>query len=97
MPRSWFAIQRVIDQALRRAYGCCVSAGHDHAWINRIQTLLLILTLLGLAAVAGWLLFGSSGLWMALGAAVVALALEPGAASWLTLRLYHAQPLPPNS
>lgn len=78
-------------------HGCCVSDAPDHAWVNRIQTLLLILTLLGLAAMAGWLLFGSSGLWIALAAAVVALALEPGAASWLTLRLYHAQPLPPHS
>lgn len=78
-------------------HGYCVSAAHDHAWVNRIQTLLLILTLLGLAAIAGWLLLGSSGLWIALAAAVVALALEPGAASWLTLRLYHAQPMPPHA
>lgn len=69
---------------------------HDHAWVNRIQTLLLILTLLGIAAMAGWLLFGSGGLWIALGAALVALALEPTAASWLTLSLYHAKPLPPH-
>lgn len=66
-----------------------------HAWTNRLQTLLLILTLLGLSALAGGLLLGREGLWIALGAAVLALLLEPGAASWLTLRLYRARPLPP--
>ncbi|MBT0963962.1 zinc metalloprotease HtpX [Denitromonas iodatirespirans] len=66
-----------------------------HAWINRLQTLLLILTLLGITALAGALLLGENGLWIALGASVLALLVEPGATSWLTLRLYRAQPLPP--
>jgi heat shock protein HtpX len=64
-----------------------------HVWINRLQTLLLVLTLVGVAVLAGWLLLGTDGLWIALGAAVLALLLEPGAASWLTLRLYRARPL----
>ena len=65
-----------------------------HAWINRLQTLLLIATLLGITALAGALLLGKDGAWIALGASVLALLLEPRT-SWLTLRLYRAEPLPP--
>ncbi len=68
-----------------------------HAWINRLQTLLLVLTLLAISALAGWLLLGSQGLWIALFAGLLALALEPTAASWLTLRLYQARPIPPEA
>lgn len=68
-----------------------------HAWANRLQTLLLILTLLGVGALAGWMLLGEDGAWIALGASAAALLLEPGAASWLTLRLYRAQPLSPQT
>ncbi|TVT51003.1 MAG: M48 family metalloprotease [Denitromonas halophila] len=66
-----------------------------HAWANRLQTLLLIATLLGISALAGALLLGEDGFWIAVFGSVLALLLEPGAASWLTLRLYRAQPLPP--
>ncbi|MDW8324791.1 MAG: zinc metalloprotease HtpX [Burkholderiales bacterium] len=65
-----------------------------HALHNTLQTLLLIATLLGISALAGWLLLGRDGLWIALGAGLFALLIEPGAASWLTLRLYRARPIP---
>lgn len=71
--------------------------GSAHAWINRLQTLLLVLTLLGISALAGWLLLGSEGLWISLLAGLLALALEPTAASWLTLRLYRAHPISPDA
>ena len=58
--------------------------------------LLLVLTLLGIAAVAGSLLLGDGGLWLALAAAGFTLLLEPAAASGLTLRLYGARPLHPD-
>ncbi len=66
-----------------------------HRWLNRLQTTLLVLTLLGIAAIAGSLLFGDSGLWLALTAAGFTLLLEPAAASGLTLRLYGARALHP--
>lgn len=75
--------------------GAPVTAMQAHTWTNRLQTLLLILTLMGIAALAGWLLLGADGLWIALGAALLVLSLEPGTASWLTLRLYRARPLSP--
>lgn len=72
------------------------AAGARHRWLNRLQTALLVLTLLGIAAVAGSLLLGDSALWLALAAAGFTLLLEPAAASGLTLRLYGARPLHPN-
>lgn len=67
-----------------------------HRWLNRLQTVLLVLTLLGIAAFAGNLLLGDSGLWLALAAAGFTLLLEPAAASGLTLRLYGARVLHPD-
>ena len=72
------------------------AAGAWHRWLNRLQTALLVLTLLGIAAVAGSLLLGDGGLWLALAAAGFTLLLEPAVASGLTLRLYGARPLHPN-
>lgn len=71
------------------------SSWHRHAWTNRLQTGLLVLTLVGISTLAGVLLFGDDGLWVAAGIAIFALLLEPAAASPLTLRLYRAQPVPP--
>ncbi|TCS70535.1 heat shock protein HtpX [Sulfuritortus calidifontis] len=67
-----------------------------HALANRLQTLLLVGLLLAIAAAAGWLWLGESGLWLALSASTLALLIEPAAASRLTLALYRAQPLAPN-
>jgi heat shock protein HtpX len=67
-----------------------------HRGLNRLQTVLLVLTLLGIAAIAGSLLFGEQGLWLALASAVLALLIEPATASRLTLRLYRARPLHPD-
>ncbi|MFN3593950.1 MAG: zinc metalloprotease HtpX [Thiobacillaceae bacterium] len=74
-----------------------MSTARTHALVNQLQTLLLVLTLLGLSALSGGLLFGETGLWVALIAAGVALIFEPTAASWLTLRLYRAQPISPEA
>lgn len=68
----------------------------QHRWLNRLQTGLLVLTLIGIAATAGSLLFGESGLWLALFAVAGTLLLEPAAASALTLRLYRARALHPH-
>ena len=82
----------MISRDLRHAQ----NVGARHRWLNRLQTALLVLTLLGIAAVAGSLLLGDGGLWLALAAAGFTLLLEPAAASGLTLRLYGARPLHPN-
>jgi heat shock protein HtpX len=64
-----------------------------HAWRNRLQTLLLLLALLGISALAGRLLFGEDGMWMALLASLIALLIQPAAGARLTLALYQAQPI----
>ncbi len=79
---------QMISRDLRHAQ----NVGARHRWHNRLQTVLLVLTLLGIAAVAGSLLLGDGGLWLALAAAGFTLLLEPAAASGLTLRLYGARP-----
>lgn len=66
---------------------------HRHAWGNCLQTMSLILILLGIAALAGFLLFGVDGLWIALAASGIALMVEPAVAIALTLRLYRARPI----
>lgn len=68
-----------------------------HAWQNRLQTLLLILVLVGIVGLAGYLLLGREGLAAALAACLLALLLEPAASSWLTLRLYRAAAIPPEA
>lgn len=83
---------QMISRDLRHAQ----NVGARHRWLNRLQTALLVLTLPGIAAVAGSLLLGDGGLWLALAAAGFTLLLEPAAASGLTLRLYGARPLHPD-
>lgn len=68
---------------------------HRHAWLNRLQTLLLISALLGISALAGFLLLGEGGIWLAFGAGSLALLVEPAASAQLTLRLYRARAIQP--
>lgn len=66
-----------------------------HLWLNRLQTVLLMLTLLAICALAGSLLFGEQGIWIALATGLAMLCLEPTAAWRLTLSLYRARPIHP--
>lgn len=67
--------------------------GALHRLSNHVQTFLLVAVLLGIAALAGSLMFGKIGLWLALGAILLALMVEPAAGAALVLRLYRARPL----
>ncbi len=80
----------------RHEFGDTGESWSRHRWLNRLQTALLVVTLLGIAAMAGSLLFGDMGLWLALAAGGLALLVEPAAASSLTLRLYRARALHPS-
>lgn len=66
-----------------------------HLWVNRFQTIMLILLLLGISALAGGLLLGADGFWLALGVGLFALVFEPLATWRLTLGLYRARPIDP--
>ena len=67
-----------------------------HRWLNRFQPVLLVLTLVGIAAAAGSLLFGEHGLWLALATCALTMLIEPVVASAMTLRLYGTRPLRSN-
>lgn len=67
----------------------------SHTWRNRVQTLLLISLLLGISSLAGSLLLGTMGAWLALGASLAALLLAPVASTRLTLAMYRARPISP--
>lgn len=71
------------------------AAVHGHAVANRLQTLLLVGALFAIAGFAGFILFGESGLWVAFGATLFTLLVEPLAATRLTLALYRARPIAP--
>ncbi|MFZ5485485.1 MAG: zinc metalloprotease HtpX [Burkholderiaceae bacterium] len=71
------------------------SAWTRHRLTNRLQTLALVGVMLGICALAGQMLLGRMGLWLALVFGTAALLLEPAAAARLTLRLYRAQPIAP--
>ncbi len=66
-----------------------------HAWVNRLQTVLLMVVLLGISGLAGSLLLGEVGLWIAFATCAIALLFEPAVASTLTLSLYRARPIQP--
>ena len=65
-----------------------------HAWSNRLQTLLLVVVMLGICALAGGLLFGETGVWLSLTACLAVLLIAPAASARLTLMLYRAEPIP---
>lgn len=64
-----------------------------HRWRNRLQTLALMCTLLGIAMLAGWLLLGVNGALVAVLTCIVALLVQPATASRFTLSLYRARPI----
>lgn len=67
----------------------------EHAALNRLQTVLLVLVLGAVGGLAGHLLFGATGFWLSLAAILLSLALQPVATTRLTLSLYRARPIDP--
>lgn len=66
-----------------------------HAWVNQLQTGFLISALLAICALVGSFIFGTLGVWMAIGSGLLALLIEPSASWRVTLNLYRAQPIHP--
>lgn len=68
---------------------------YQHALINRLQSLLLLIAMGGFLALVGWLLWGMDGvIWLLLLAAVL-LLLSPMATPQLIMRMYRAVRLHP--
>ncbi len=68
---------------------------HRHALANRLQSLLLLLTMAGLMALLGAMFWGSEGALWLLALSGVLILINPMAAPGLILNLYNARPLTP--
>lgn len=66
----------------------------EHAWRNRLHSLLLLIVMGGFLAALGWLLWGEQGLWMLLGMGLVAILFNPTVSPVLVMRLYGARRIP---
>lgn len=66
-----------------------------HAWLNRLQSGLLLCALGGLLALLGWLLWGVDGVLMLLVLGAVMVLLGPSVTPRLVMRLYGASVLSP--
>lgn len=68
---------------------------HQHAMINRLQTLLLLSVMAGFLALLGWLLLGADGVVILLITGSALLLFNPTARPALIMRLYQAHALNP--
>lgn len=66
-----------------------------HAFINRLQSVLLLSFMAGFLALLGYLLGGGEGLTYLSALGLLLLLMNPVASPWLILRLYRARPLHP--
>lgn len=67
----------------------------QHAWINRLQSLSLLVVMGGFLTLLGWLLWGGSGVLMLLIVGLIFVFLNPTVSPRLIMHLYGAGPLTP--
>lgn len=72
------------------------AVSRQHATRNLLQSFLLVVVLLAICGLGGYLIFGPAGFGMAVVAGLLALLLQPAAATRMTLRLYRARALRPD-
>jgi heat shock protein HtpX len=65
-----------------------------HAWLNHLQSLLLLAVMAGFLALLGWLVWGGQGLWMLLITGAVFVIINPTISPRLIMALYGASPIP---
>lgn len=68
----------------------------QHAWRNRIQSILLLLTMAGFLGLLGWLLWGAYGLFVLASVGLAAILANPSFSPWLIMRMYGARLLSPD-
>ena len=66
-----------------------------HAWLNRLQSVLLLAAMGSLLALVGWLLWGGTGIVTLLIAGAVMVLMNPTFAPQWIMRMYGAKPLTP--
>ena len=64
---------------------------YRHAFINRLQTLLLLVSMAGFLAFLGWSLWGNQGLIIMLMVAIILLLVNPVFNPQFIMRLYRAE------
>ncbi len=67
----------------------------QHAWLNRLQSLLLLMVMAGFFALLGWLLWGSDGVIIFLFTGFMGVLLNSFIAPRLVMSLYGARPVQP--
>ncbi|MET0067107.1 MAG: zinc metalloprotease HtpX [Candidatus Thiodiazotropha sp.] len=68
----------------------------QHAWRNRLQSLLLLSLMAGYLGLLGWLLWGPQGLMILLGVGLFGMLFHPTLSPWLIMRMYGARPIQPD-
>ena len=68
-----------------------------HKRNNTVQSLLLILTMVGVLGLLGWIIAGGNGLVVALVLCATLVLLAPRLSPWLVLRMYQARELAPHN
>lgn len=68
----------------------------QHAWSNRVQSLLLLVLMGGFLALLGDLLWGGQGVGILLGMGAVGVLLSPAISPHWVMRLYGASPIEPD-
>lgn len=71
------------------------STWRQHATVNRLQTLLLLLVMAGFLALLGALLWGADGVFMLLTLGILLTLFNPNISPALVMRFYQARPLQP--
>lgn len=75
------------------AYTIDADAWLQHAWRNRIQSLLLLVVMAGFLALLGWFLWGWDGLFVLVPVGMTAALANPAISPWLVMWMYGAMPL----
>lgn len=78
-----------------RTSGIDPAIWRHHAWLNRLQSLLLLAFMGGFLALLGWLLWGGAGVLVLLVAGVIFVSLNPTVSPRLLMQLYGAVSLAP--
>ncbi len=68
----------------------------QHAWRNRLQSMVLLVSMGGFLGLLGWLLWGGQGVVVLLTVGVIGVLFNPSISPQLVMRLYGASPLDPN-
>ncbi|MCX4187460.1 zinc metalloprotease HtpX [Methylophaga sp. OBS4] len=68
----------------------------QHAWRNRVQSLMLLAVMEGFLALLGWLLWGPPGILILLMVGIMGTLFNQSISPWMVIRMYDAIPIRPH-